>query len=438
MKSIRARLLIGLLGGITLVGLLGGLLLYHNARHTADSVFDLQMRQIALTLRDQPFERSLPPPPRGGAELEDMVVQIWSPAGLRVYLSRPYPRVPGLGQPGYSNPVVDGERWRVFALHARGYVIQVAQPSRLRSQRAAEIALRNITPLFLMLPALGILVWLIVSRALQPLSRLTREVQQQTPEALQPLPEAGLVSEVKPLVGALNGLLAQLGEALQTQRDFVADAAHELRTPLTALRLQVQLAREAPDAQAREEAFAQLVRGVERASRLVEQLLTLARAEASAAHASAPVPVALADIARELVTDYATLAANKGVDLGLTHDEPVVVEGQPTALRTLLANLVDNAVRYTPSGGRVDVSVESIPAGALLRVSDNGPGIPVGERQRVFDRFYRRSGAQVQGTGLGLAIVSRIAERHGAELQLDETPGGGLRASVRFRAGNTQ
>jgi two-component system OmpR family sensor kinase len=240
---------------------------------------------------------------------------------------------------------------------------------------------------------------------------------------------------VRPLVDALNDLLVRLGVALDRERAFMADAAHELRTPLTALHLQMGTLSRAANEAERDDAMGKLSAGMQRAIRLVEQMLSLARQEPRVESIRAPVP--LADIARDVVAELVPLADAKQIDLGISNSQPAVVMGDPDALRTLTRNLVDNAVRYTPAGGRVDVSVENGGDGGqtLLKIVDNGPGIPPEERSRVLDRFYRRPGTSPPGSGLGMAIVKAIADTHGATLELDSGPAGtGLAVSVRFRS----
>ena len=213
----------------------------------------------------------------------------------------------------------------------------------------------------------------------------------------------------------------------------MADAAHELRTPLTALHLQMGMLSRAANEAERDDAMEKLSAGMQRAIRLVEQMLSLARQEPRVEPVRVSTP--LADIAREVVAELVPLADVKQIDLGISNSQPATVLGDPDALRTLTRNLVDNAVRYTPVGGRVDVSVENGGPGeqAILKVVDNGPGIPPEERSRVLDRFYRRPGTSPPGSGLGMAIVKAIADAHGAKLELDSGPeGGGLVASVRF------
>ncbi len=221
---------------------------------------------------------------------------------------------------------------------------------------------------------------------------------------------------------------------MTAQQHFVADAAHELRSPLAALKLQVQGLQRAGDDAARGVAVARLAAGIDRATRLVEQLLVLARSEAGAA--PAPEPVALAEVVRLALADAMPAAQARQIDLGLGAADAATVPGQHEALRILVRNLLDNAVKYTPAGGRVDVGIQADAGTVVLTVEDSGPGIAPGERARVLDRFYRSEevqAGQVQGSGLGLAIVQAIAQRHGAELALDASPRlGGLRASVRF------
>jgi signal transduction histidine kinase len=227
-------------------------------------------------------------------------------------------------------------------------------------------------------------------------------------------------------------MLERLGHAFDGQRAFVADAAHELRSPLTALKLQAQLVRRAPDEAARAAAIDALVAGVDRATRLVEQLLTLARQEPGAA-ATPLQNVVLAPLARQVLADAAPLAQARGSTLALQADEQATLQGDPAALAVLLRNLVDNALRYTPAGGRVEVAVVRDGAAVQLRVDDSGPGIPAAERERVFERFVRGSSAAPEtGSGLGLAIVRSIALRHGAMLRLMDSPLGGLRVQLRF------
>ena len=430
MRSIRRYLLAALLGSVLIVMLAGGWATYSAARDQAGVIFDYNLKQIALSLRDQTFAG--PTERLASDEKLEFVIRVWDRAGLTVYFSRPHQSLPEVTQLGYSTARTRDDEWRIFSIQHYGTTIAVAQPMRVRRQLAADAAWRTLQPLFVLLPVLGVLIWVLVGHGLQPLALIARALRQRQPEALVPLPERGVPEEVQPLVGALNDLLARQKAALDTQRAFVADAAHELRTPLTALQLQAQLVERACGDAERQAALGELKGGLQRAGHLVAQLLTLARQEPGAGETE-PGEVGLADLVRQTVVAHTRIATAAGVDLGVAQaDDDLRVAGDADALRTLLDNLIANAVRYTPAGGRVDVATYRLDGQPTLEVADNGPGIPVAERQRVFDRFYRRADADASGSGLGLAIVRAIADRHGARVSLDDSPTGGLLARVIF------
>ena len=433
MSSLRARLLASLLAGVVLVGVTGGWIVYRNALAEADAFFDYHLRQTALILRDEPVEYLLAPRLPSTDASYDFVVQVWSLDGVRVYLSRPHAVLPQITTLGFSTVTTREGRWRVFGVQALTRVIQVAQPMSVREQRAAELALQTLKPFALLLPVLALVIWIAVGHALEPLRRLTSQVKARRVNALDDLPATQLPDEVQPLVLALNDLLGRLRAALERERAFMADAAHELRTPLTALHLQMGMLARASSEAERESAMGTLSAGVQRAIRLIEQMLALARQEPRAE--SLRVPVRLDELAREIVAELVPLADAGGIDLGVAAAQPATVAADSEALRTLLRNLVDNAVRYTPPGGRVDVAVDSTAVGPRLTVTDDGPGIPPDERRRVFDRFYRRAGTSPTGSGLGLAIVKAIADAHGASVTLgDGADGKGLAVTITFRA----
>lgn len=432
MTSIRRQLLISLLVSITLALAAAAWGTYRLARQEVDAVFDYHLRQIGLSLRDQVFGDARGPLGADDADF-DFIIQVWSEDGARIYLSHPHATLPNRARLGYSDLDTPEGRWRVYAAQFRQQVVQVAQPMRVREQLAAAAALRTLLPFLLLLPLLAALIWLVVGRGLAPLDRIAGSVGRRSPSALDPLRLDGVPTEALPLVHSLNDLLARLAAALSAQRAFVADAAHELRTPLTALQLQVQLTERAGSPEERRTALAELRQGLIRASHVVQQLLTLARQEPSATPRPAPVTVALADLAARVAADHATLAAARDIDLGVASaDAEARVAGDAAALATLAANLVDNAIRYTPGGGRVDLTVGVEGGEAWLEVADSGPGIPEAERGRVFDRFYRRHDTPEPGSGLGLAIVQAIADRHGARITLGDSPLGGLSARVSF------
>jgi two-component system OmpR family sensor kinase len=221
----------------------------------------------------------------------------------------------------------------------------------------------------------------------------------------------------------LNGLLQRLAAALAAQRAFIADAAHALRTPLTAVHLQTQLVARTREDEARQQAIAALQQGVQRITHLVQQLLTLARLDPEAVQRPL-TPLALSPLLHAVIAEHAPLAAEKAIDLGLARDDSACIMGDADNLRILFGNLLDNAIRYTPAGGTIDVQLAHAPDAVHVEVADTGPGIPPADRERVFDRFYRRDSTGVPGSGLGLAIVQTIAARHRARLTLGERDSG--------------
>jgi two-component system OmpR family sensor kinase len=442
-SSIQRRLLVSLIL-VFVVGIATtAAVVYRQAREEANELFDLQLRQIAQTIPVRLFGAMTPQALDEVGSAENVVVRIWNRFGGLVYGSHTNVVLPQPVQLGLTTVAGSQGEWRVFAAVFEGdVVLEVAQPASVRSKLAAEVALRTVLPLVILLPVMSLLLWWVVGRGLAPLRRVASDVAARRPESLDRLSTDALPDEVAPLVTSLNRLLADLSAARDAQRAFIADAAHELRTPLTAVQLQLQIVERAADPAARSIAIDTLRGGLERASRLVEQLLALARAEpdvvAKSTSLSVPAQVDLVALAKEAVTLQAGLAHDRGIDLGLASDgDPLTVNGDRDALFTLLGNLIDNALRYTPRGGRVDVGVERRSGAVVLSVVDDGPGIAPAERERVFDRFHRgdaaRAAGDTRGSGLGLAIVRRIAERHRARLDLTAPPSGrGLRVELTF------
>lgn len=435
--SLRLQLLVSLLAVLAVAVVAVGAITYRNVLENTQELFDYQLRQMALTLREQ---GSL-----GGEQAEaltdeglDFVVQIWTVDGRSVFQTRSHEALPARAVIGFADVLVPGGgTWRTYSVVTNNLVIQVAQPLQIRERLAARAAFRSVVPLLLLTPLLGLAVWWMIARALRPLKRVAVDVRSRDAGALEPVEAVNLPEEVEPLVTALNALLGRLSNFFEKQRAFVADAAHELRSPLTALKLQIQVLRRSPDEQSRSEAAASLADGVDRASRLVDQLLALARSESvggpSALTSAAPVP--LGEIARQALADTVPYASSRHTKLTLEADDRVRVAGDKAALSIMVRNLVDNAVRYSPEGATVLVALAALPSGsALLTVDDSGPGIPESERERVLDRFYRREANESgeSGTGLGLAIVKNIATQHGARLALGSSSLGGLRVQVEF------
>jgi len=434
--SLRARLLWFLLAAIVLAAGAQAVVAYRTVLKEADDIFDYHMQQMALSLR-----AGLPPSAAvggigSGEQNFEFVVQVWTADGVRIFESAEQAALPQLAVLGFADVRARGTTYRVFSMQTSGLVIQVAQDMAARRNMAGALALRTIAPVALMAPLLMLIVWWVVSLSLAPVARVRTQVASRQADDLSAVSEEGLPDEVRPLVQELNLLFDRVRHAFDAQKHFVADAAHELRSPLAALKLQVQGLQRAPDAVARDVAVSRLVAGIDRATRLVEQMLALARHEASMAAGAKPEPVDLAETARLAISDTVAAAQLRRIDIGISHaDDAAVVNGQPEALRMLLRNLVDNAVKYTPEGGRVDVGIAAQGVGVELSVDDSGPGLPEQERGRVLDRFYRSGEPQAPGSGLGLAIVKSIADLHGATVALAASPSlGGLRVLVRFPA----
>jgi two-component system OmpR family sensor kinase len=434
MHSIRRQLLFWLLALVVAGVGAAGWLIYRQALAEANELFDYQLQEIAAALPSEPFSQILSSRNTGD---EGIVLQIWNRNGVLMYYSHPRAPLAPRAELGFSTERTDRGDWRVYGAIVGDNVVQLAQPVSVRNRLAANVALRTLWPLIVLLPFLGLAVWTVVGRGLAPLARVTRALGTRHPEALDPLPEGRLPHEVQPLVRALNALLERLAQALDTQRAFVADAAHELRTPLAAVQIQAQLVARAKDDETRRESLADLQAGVMRATRLAEQLLALARSEPDN-RASAHSAVDLHGLLDDCVAAYAPLAQQRGVDLGIEESAPATINGNAEALRVMFNNLLDNATKYTPAGGRVDVSLRLAEGHPVVCIADSGPGIPAEERTRVFDRFYRvgagesRARTDVSGSGLGLAIVRRIASQHDAEITLGDSAAGGLLVTLRF------
>ncbi len=432
MTSIRVRLLVSLLALLLLAAAAMGAVTYRNVLGETEAIFDYQLQQMALSLRDQGEIASADAGTLADAQL-DFVVQIWTVDGRSIYASRPHSALPARALLGLATLQVDGRAWRTFSVATRERVIQVAQPVEIRQRLAARAAWRSVLPLLLIAPVAALVVGWLAARNLAPLERLASEVQARGGQSLAQLSVTGLPDEVAPLALSLNALLERLRTSLDTQRAFVADAAHELRSPLTALKLQLELLRRAGSDADRDAAREALAAGIERASRLVEQLLALARSEPTAAVVFERVD--LAEIARRAVAETVPFASGRRVEFELVADAPVPVVGDALSLGLLVRNLADNAARYAPPDSHVTLHIGIDDGAATLRIDDAGPGIPEADRARVFDRFYRRAGAVEAGSGLGLAIVKGVAEAHGATVALSQSPASGLRVTVRFPPG---
>jgi two-component system, OmpR family, sensor kinase len=432
MRSLRIRLLWLLGTMILLATALQFASTFSASLKNADTVFDYLMQQMATALQDstpeQPDKYTLGSVQRNEF---DFVTQIWTAAGMRVYQPRAYRELPPRGPLGYSTVTLANGDWRLYVVEADKRVIQVAQKMDRRRNRAMSLALRAVWPIVPVGLLLLAAAWWVVTVALTPLNRISRDLAQRDADSVAPVSDHGAPIEVSPLVAELNLLLSRMAGALQSQQRFVADAAHELRSPLTALKLQLQTLARARDDAARVQAMERLVGGVDRAVRLAEQLLSLARQDPASA-VSDMHDVSLTDCVRQATADMASFAASRQIKLESGVVDQLSVRGDADSLRILARNLLDNAVRYTPEGGVVHIDLATERDTATLTIEDSGVGIPEESRDRVFDRFYRVPGTGMAGSGLGLAIVKAIAERHGVSIAFATSALGGLKVSVVF------
>ncbi len=311
MRSLRVRLLVALLVMLAIAAAIMGALTYRSVRAETEGIFDYQLKQMALSLLDQ-GEIAPDQAPAFVDEQLDFVVQIWTVDGRAIYQSRPHSDLPARALLGFADISAGGQTWRTYSVATTLRVIQVAQPLQIREQLAANAALHSVAPLLLIAPVLALVVWWVAALTLRPLREVAADVQRRDEQSLTPLPTKNLPEEVSPLVSALNALLQRLSQSLDTQRAFVSDAAHELRSPLTALKLQLEMLRRAPDDASRETAVDALSAGIDRATRLVEQLLVLARVEPGAPPAALE-PLDLSEVVRQAMADTVPLALARGV-----------------------------------------------------------------------------------------------------------------------------
>jgi two-component system OmpR family sensor kinase len=412
--SLRGRALIWMTGLLTIVGLLAIVVAYVYARDEAAEFLDDQLRQTALNAGTSAFVAQ--GPASADQDPEDrLAIAIWDDAGRMVRQSPAGVQIPRQARPGFADVVANGEAWRVYAAGDGARTVQVAQRDIVRAEIAGHAALGAAAPILIVIPLSWLAVGWAMNRMLKRLNDLAEDIAARAATATEPIPSDGVPTEIKPVVDSMNGLIARLRALVEAQKRFLAEAAHELRTPLAAMQIQVDTLRDDPEKQA-------LSEGVRRAGALVNQLLSLARLDEPASQSSAPCDLGAALL--DCVADAAPMAQAGDLDIGVDLAAQVVVLGDERELRALFANLIDNAVRYTPPGGRVDVLLARRAGGAVVEIVDTGPGLPKGAEARVFERFFRGAPLETEGTGLGLAIALRIAERHGFDLTVENRADG--------------
>lgn len=426
MISIRRTAFIWLAGLMAITGICAATTSYLLVRKEASDFLDNQLRQIALYVGDAP-----PAPVTGPVANvphdpeDDFVIQVWDAAGGPLRQSHPSIGIPRQQNTGFADIPTAHGNWRVYALATPNRTVQVSQEMSVRQELATNAALQAAVPIAVLIPLSLLTLGWIIDRIMVRLNRLAVAVASRDAAADDPVPIDDVPAEVIPFVSSINLLLARLRESLERQRRFISDAAHELRTPLSALQIQIDNLRHNGRDGRFADRLAELEAGISRATSLVSKLLRLARYDANEP-APAPRPIDLVQLAVDTVAHLTPLAESRSIDLGVTRRNQAFAIGAPADFEIILGNLVENAVRYTPQGGSVDVAVEVTGQEARIEVRDTGPGIQEEEMARVFERFFRARPQDAEGSGLGLAIAKAAAERNNARLALarrEDRPG---------------
>lgn len=434
--SVQLRLSVTLSLAILIVAVLAGIFAFVSALDEAHEMQDETLRQVAVLFDRQQMTLHYPAgnEVHGDNEESRVIVQYLADGSKAIgnddaLIPLPFPTTLA---DGLSTLNVTGEDFRVLVrTTARGERIVVAQETGVRDKEARESAWRSLLPFLILFPVLLLVVGDLVRKLFRPIATLSADIDRRDEQALHPIDERHLPTEIRPFVVAINRLLARIAQSMENQRRFVADAAHELRSPMTALSLQAERLAAIEIPVSARERLLPLSQGIERSRNLIDQLLTLAAAQSSSNQPKTAVSVH--EVYRRVLEDLLPLAERKHIDIGVESVEDVHAIINELDLLILVKNLVDNAIRYTPHGGRIDLSVELVQETAILRVKDSGPGITVEEQTRVFDPFYRSLGTDEAGSGLGLSIVKAIADRAGVRVQLsysDETKRSGLCVSA--------
>lgn len=438
--SVRARLLATLLAGLAVAAIAVAVATAIKADHEVAEVFDASLAQnaslLVMRLGEEIDEIETEHAPVLHKYAKPLSFQVWK-RGAKLLLhsaDAPDAKLSGTLE-GFSTVEQGGRQWRVFSVWdpKREYLVQVRSAVDDRRHVIADIVKALAKPLAVALPLVALLVWVAVGLAFRPLERVGAELSRRDPGFLEPL-EGDVPREIAPLVARLNALLARVKSSLEGERRFASDAAHELRTPLAALRAQLQVAQGAREDAERDRAIAQALAAGERATHVVEQLLTLARLDHQAWKDTAE-PFDLHRVAAEAIAGRASAAASKRIELALEGPPTLLARGHAGLAAIAAGNLVDNAIRYSPPDTEVVIRLSAEGERVVLRVVDQGPGIPAARRAEALSRFTRLDTQAADGSGLGLSIVARVAELHGSPLVLADGPAGtGLEATIAFPA----
>jgi two-component system OmpR family sensor kinase len=424
--SLRGRLFIGLTLMMMATGLGAGILVFQWAFDEAIEMQDSILIQIAGFARNTRF--SSDPSINAGVDAEARVVV--EELGDRPN-GRPDARSLWILHDGLHVVTRDRKPWRFLLLtRPDGSRIAVGQATAVRDEIARDSAFHTILPFAILAPCLLLVIAIVVWQSLRPMIQLAGQLDARRPDDLGTLSLAGTPRELHPFIGAINRLLERIHMMMDQQRRFVADAAHELRTPITAISLQAENLSRAGLSPDSGERLSALQNGARRTAHLLEQLLTMARSEMDR---PAEIPVTSLDsCAKEVVADLMPAAMDRGIDLGFEMIEPLSVRGAPAMLISVVHNLIENALRHTPQGGRVDIGIYRAGESVILQIEDSGPGIPAVDLERVFEPFFRGTKPAGDGTGLGLSIVKRIVEQLGGSVALENVAEAGLRVTVSF------
>jgi two-component system, OmpR family, sensor kinase len=429
-RSLRARLFVGLTTIIILTGAIGGMLVYIWAFDEAMEIQDSVLIQLASVAQNGSFS--------GGQPLQGVEedTEVWlvelgqTPRG-----SADDRQLFGL-QDGLQIAMRKGQPIRVLLrTRSDGSRYAVAQPTAVRDETARDVAFRTLLPIAALIPCLMLVTALVIAHSLRPIIRLAGELDARRADDLMPLSLSCTPSELHPFIASINGLLTRMQLMMDQQRRFVADAAHELRTPITALSLQAENLDPVELPVPARERLTALKQGTHRIKHLLEQLLSLARQEAILSGPADMPLTGLDRVAKEVVADRMPQASDLGIDLGFELVEPLTVRSEPVMLATMIRNLLDNAIRFTPNGGRIDLGIYRHDGVAILQIEDTGPGVASSDVDRIFEPFFRGDRPKGEGTGLGLSIVKRIVDGLGGAIQHENIAGAGrsgLRVVVRL------
>jgi two-component system, OmpR family, sensor histidine kinase QseC len=436
--SLQLQLLGGTLTFVSAVWLVLSVVAWREAESEAEELFDAHLAQTAALLVVLSSEESsdLPEELPSHRYARKVAFQIWSDKGKLLARSTTAPREPLTDQTkGFSDRRIDGRSWRIYSKvdERHRHRILVAESYEARNAVGKELAKHLLTPLVIALPTLALGLVLLMRQRFKPLQRLATSIGQRSPDRLDPIAAADVPQEIQPIIEQTNRLLQRVSDSIEQERRFTADAAHEIRTPLAVIRTYAQVAAAAAENDERTRALTSVVQATDRATHLLAQLLTMARLDNDTLTGHF-VNCDLRKIAVDVIAEITPQALEKKVEVMLDEGQAAWVRGEPALLAVLLRNLIDNAIRYSPAETFVAVTIKRADGQVRLTVSDQGPGIPESERERVLSRFTRLGGSEAPGSGLGLSIALRIAQLHGAALVLQDGPGQyGLSVCASFR-----